>query len=79
MCEDFACSWNPAAWEKIPVITDLCLRVQRCTVQATGGAMVTLTLQEWVYLTCRAGNGTTFWMSIVHEAFWGSALASLQK
>lgn len=43
--EGFWVNWDQAAWEKL-IISDLCLRVQRCTVQAKGGAMGTLVLYE---------------------------------
>lgn len=46
LCEDYARACEPAVWEEIPVIADLCLRVHRCAVQTTGKVMGTLVLQE---------------------------------
>lgn len=54
---------EPAAWEEIPVIVDLCLRVQRCTLQATGKEMVTLVWQERTRWTERR---KTSWLPILH-------------
>lgn len=50
ICKDFAQTQDPATWEEIPVITDLCLRIQRCTVQATGRALGTMVIQKRVRL-----------------------------
>lgn len=38
LCEDFA--WTPdlVTWKEIPIITDMCLRIQRCVIQATHGS-----------------------------------------
>lgn len=46
--EDFAPTQDPVTWEEIPVITDLCLRVQCCVVQVTGKALGTMVLQKQV-------------------------------
>lgn len=43
---EFAQSRDPTAYADIPTVTDLCLRVQRSAVQATGRVMATMVLQE---------------------------------
>lgn len=84
LCEDVAQTQDPAAWEEIPVITDLCLRVQRCAVQATGRAMGTMVLQErarWLNLASLSDRekDDVLDMPIVPEGIFGSALASMQQ
>lgn len=84
LCEDFAQTQDPATWEEIPVITDLCLRVQRCAVQATGKAMGTTVLQErarWLNLASLSDREKedVLDMPIVPEGLFGSALASMQR
>jgi len=39
LCEDMANKPEPAVWDEITAITDICLRVQRCAVQATGQSL----------------------------------------
>lgn len=39
LCEDYVQAREPAAWEEIPMIADLCFRVQHSAVQATGKVM----------------------------------------
>lgn len=39
LCEDYVRAREPAAWEEIPMIANLCLCVQHCAVQATGKVM----------------------------------------
>lgn len=46
LCKDLVQTDDPITWEEIPVITDLCLRGQRCLVQATGKVLGTMVLQE---------------------------------
>ena len=41
LCEDFGQTRDPATWEEIPIIADLCLCVQCCALQATGREMGT--------------------------------------
>ena len=75
---------DPDAWEEIAVITDLCLRIQRVSVQATGKVMATLVLQErarWLSLanlTDRERDDILD-MPIVPEGIFGSALATMQQ
>ena len=84
LCEDFAETQDPVTWEEIPVITDLCLRVQRCAVQATGRAMGAMVLQErarWLNLANLSDRekDDVLDMPIVPEGIFGSALASMQR
>ena len=83
LCEDFGQTQDPAM-EEIPVVTDLCLRVQRCAVQATGRALGTMVLQErarWLNLANLSDRekDDVLDMPIVPEGIFGSALASMQR
>ncbi|XP_010764772.1 uncharacterized protein [Notothenia coriiceps] len=54
LCEDLSSKPGPAVWDEIAAITDICLRVQRCAVQATGKVMGIMVVQErarWLNLT----------------------------
>ena len=84
LCEDFTKAQDAATWEEIPVVADLCLRVQRCAVQATGKAMGTMVLQErarWLNLANLSDRekDDMLDMPIVPEGVFGSALASMQR
>ena len=84
LCEDFGQTQDPAMWEEIPVVTDLCLRVQRCAVQATGRALGTMVLQEQARFLNLANlsdreKDDVLDMPIVPEGIFGSALASMQR
>ena len=84
LCEDFVQTQDPVTWEEIPVITDLCLRVQRCAVQAAGRAMGAMVLQErarWLNLANLSDRekDDVLDMPIVPEGIFGSALASMQR
>lgn len=84
VCKDFAQARDPAMWEEIPVITDLCLHVQRCVVQATGKALGTMFLQErvwWLNLASLSDRekDNILDMPIVPEEIFGSAFASMQR
>ena len=84
LCEDFGQTQDPTTWEEIPVVTDMCLRVQRCAVQATGRALGTMVLQErarWLNLAnpnLSDREDDVLDMPIVPEGIFGSALASMQ-
>lgn len=78
LCEDFARTQDPATWEEIPVITDLCVRVQRCAVQTVGKVLGTMVLQEQASLSDREKDNVLN-MPIVQEGIFGSALASMQR
>ncbi|KAK5918339.1 hypothetical protein CgunFtcFv8_003112 [Champsocephalus gunnari] len=65
-------------------VTDICLRVQRCAVQATGKAMGIMVVQErarWLNLTNLPDREKedVLDMPIVPEGIFGSALASMQR
>lgn len=78
LCEDFARTQDPATWEEIPVITDLCVRVQRCAVQTVGKVLGTMVLQEQASLSDREKDNVLN-MPTVQEGIFGSALASMQR
>ncbi|KAK5927663.1 hypothetical protein CgunFtcFv8_012796 [Champsocephalus gunnari] len=54
LCEDLSSDSGPATLDEIAAVTDICLRVQRCAVQATGKVMGIMVVQErarWLNLT----------------------------
>lgn len=73
---------EPAVWEEIPVIADLCLRVHRCVVQTTGKAFLVLQESAWwlnlANLSDREKDDILD-MPIVPEGIFGSALASMHQ
>ena len=84
LCEDLAQTQDPATLEEVAVISDLCLRIQRCAVQATGKAMGSMVLQErarWLNLASLSDRekNDILDMPIVPEGVFGSALASMQR
>ncbi len=79
LCEDFARTQDPVTWEEIQVITDLCLRIQRCAVQATGRVLGTMVLQAQPRQPVRQRKDDILDMPIVPEGVFGSALASMQR
>ena len=73
-----------SAWYEITTIADICLRVQRCAVQAAGKCMSMLMLQErtrWLNLTNLSDREKEdiLDMPIVPEGVFSSALVSMQK
>lgn len=84
LCGDMATRPDPNVWEGITVITDICLRVQRCAVQATGKSMGMMVLQErarWPNLTdlSEREKEDILDMPIVPDGILGNALASMQQ
>lgn len=84
LCEDYAKTREPATWEDIPIVSDFCLRVQRCAVQATGKVMGTLVLQErarWLNLANLMDREKDDVMDspVVPEGIFRAALASMQQ
>ncbi|XP_029973330.1 uncharacterized protein LOC115407110 [Salarias fasciatus] len=82
--EDMATKPDPAVWDEITVITDICLRVQRCAVQATGKSLGTMVLQErarWLNLSNLSDREKEDMldMPITPDGIFGSALASMQQ
>ena len=82
--DDIADVPDCSAWDEITTIADICLRVQRCAVQAAGKCMSMLVLQErtrWLNLTNLSDREKEdiLDMPIVPEGIFGSALASMQK
>ena len=84
LCKDFGQSQDPATWEEIPVVTDLCLHVQCCAVQATGRALGVMVLQEraqqlnLAYLSDREKDDVLD-MPTVPEGIFGPTLALMQR
>ena len=84
LCADMTVKPEPAVWEEIMAITDICLRVQRCAVQATGKSLGMMVVQErarWLNLTNLPDREKedVLDMPIVPEGIFGSALASMQQ
>lgn len=82
--EDMSNVPNPAVWDDITTVSDICLRVQRCAVQAMGKCMAMLVLQErarWLNLTNLSDKEREdiLDMPVVPEGIFGSALASMQQ
>lgn len=82
MCADFSQSRNPVVFAAIPSVTDLCLHIQCCAVQATGEALGLLVLQErarWLTLANLSDRekDDILDMPIVPDEIFGSALASI--
>ncbi|KAK5933730.1 hypothetical protein CgunFtcFv8_014189 [Champsocephalus gunnari] len=83
LCEDMSSRPEPAVWDEIAAITDICLRVQRCAVQAMGKALGMMVVQErarWLNLADLPDREKedVLDMPIVPEGIFGSALASMQ-
>ncbi len=52
--DDMSTSPTPALWDKVSIVTDLCLCLHRCAVQASGRAMALMVSQErgrWLNLS----------------------------
>ena len=52
--DDMSTAPTPALWDELCVVTDLCLRLHRCAVQASGRAMALMVAQErarWLNLS----------------------------
>ncbi|KAK5904815.1 hypothetical protein CesoFtcFv8_006341 [Champsocephalus esox] len=84
LCEDLSSDSGPATLDEIAAVTDICLRVQRCAVQATGKVMGIMVVQErarWLNLTNLPDREKedVLDMPIVPEGIFGSALASMQR
>ena len=84
LCEDMANKPEPAVWDEITVITDICLRVQRCAVQATGKSLGMMVVQERARLLNLTNlpdreKEDILDMPIVPEGIFGTALASMQQ
>lgn len=82
--EDMSDVPNTSVWEDITTVTDICLRVQRCAVQAMGKCMAMLVLQErarWLNLANLSDKEKEdiLDMPVVSEGIFGSALASMQQ
>ncbi|KAK5906308.1 hypothetical protein CgunFtcFv8_002189 [Champsocephalus gunnari] len=84
LCEDLSGNPGAATLDEMAAVTDICLRVQRCAVQATGKAMGIMVVQErarWLNLTNLPDREKedVLDMPIVPEGIYGSALASMQR
>ncbi|KAK5909543.1 hypothetical protein CesoFtcFv8_003464 [Champsocephalus esox] len=82
--EDLSGSPGAATLDEMAAVTDICLRVQRCAVQATGKVMGIMVVQErarWLNLTNLPDREKedVLDMPIVPEGIFGSALASMQR
>ncbi len=84
LCKDMATKPDPVVWEEITVITDICLRVQRCAVQDTGKSMGMMVLQErarWLNLTNLSDREKVDILDMpnVPGGVFGTSLASMQQ
>ncbi|KAK5935061.1 hypothetical protein CgunFtcFv8_020456 [Champsocephalus gunnari] len=84
LCEDLSGNPGAATLDEMAAVTDICLRVQRCAVQATGKVMGIMVVQErarWLNLTNLPDREKedVLDMPIVPEGIFGSALASMER
>ncbi|KAK5882549.1 hypothetical protein CesoFtcFv8_021122 [Champsocephalus esox] len=84
LCEDLSGNPGVATLDEMAAVTDICLGVQRCAVQATDKVMGIMVVQErarWLNLTTLPDREKedVLDMPIVPEGIFGSALASMQR
>ncbi|KAK5930417.1 hypothetical protein CgunFtcFv8_026653 [Champsocephalus gunnari] len=84
LCEDLSGNPGAATLDEMAAVTDICLHVQHCAVQATGKVMGIMVVQErvrWLNLTNLPDREKedVLDMPVVPEGIFGSALASMQR
>ncbi|XP_041931407.1 LOW QUALITY PROTEIN: uncharacterized protein LOC121695003 [Alosa sapidissima] len=83
--EDFSSAPNqPAVWDEMCVVTDLCLQLHRCAVQTAGRAMALLVSQErarWLNLSSLSHKEKTQLLDVPVDpkGLFGPAVATMQK
>ncbi|XP_076137379.1 uncharacterized protein LOC143119644 [Alosa pseudoharengus] len=83
--EDFSSAPNqPAVWDEMCVVTDLCLRLHRCAVQTAGRAMALMVSQErarWLNLSSLSHKEKTQLLDVPVDpkGLFGPAVATMQK
>lgn len=82
--DDMSASPSPEMWDELCVVTDLCLRLHRCAVQACGRAMGVMVTQErarWLSLSSLSHRDKTELLDVPVDpkGLFGSAVATMQK
>lgn len=82
--EDISASLSSEVWDELCVVTDLCLRLHRCAVQACGRAMGVMVTQErarWLSLSSLSHREKTELLDVPVDpkGLFGSAVATMQK
>lgn len=82
--DDMSASPSPEMWDELCVVTDLCLRLHRCAVQACGRAMGVMVTQErarWLSLSSLSHREKTELLDVPVDpkGLFGSAVAAMQK
>lgn len=82
--DDISASPSTEMWDELCVVTDLCLRLHRCAVQACGRAMGVMVTQErarWLSLSSLSHREKTELLDVPVDpkGLFGSAVATMQK
>lgn len=82
--DDMSASPSTEMWDELCVVTDLCLRLHRCAVQACGRAMGVMVTQErarWLSLSSLSHREKTELLDVPVDpkGLFGSAVATMQK
>lgn len=82
--DDMSASPSTEMWDELCVVTDLCLRLHRCAVQACGRAMGVMVTQErarWLSLSSLSHREKTELLDVPVDpkGLFGSAVAAMQK
>ncbi|CAL9689451.1 unnamed protein product [Knipowitschia caucasica] len=82
--DDITASPSAEMWEELCVVTDLCLRLHKCAVQACGRAMGVMVTQEkarWLSLSSLSHRDKTEILDVPVDpkGLFGSAVATMQK
>ncbi len=76
--DDMSTSPTPALWDELCAVTDLCLHLHRCAVQASGRAMALMVVQErarWLNLS----SLQLLDVPLDWKGLFGPAVATMQK
>lgn len=82
--EELSASHSADVWEEVCVVTDLCLRLHRCSVQASGRAMALMVTQErarWLSLSSLSQKEKAHLLDVPVDpkGLFGPAVASMQR
>ena len=82
--EELTSAPSATVWEEVCVVTDLCLRLHRCAVQASGRAMALMVSQErarWLNLSSLSLKEKTQLLDVPVDpkGLFGPAVATMQK
>ena len=82
--DEMAGTMDRTLWDEVCVVTDLCLRLHRCAVQASGRAMSTMVTQErarWLNLSSLSYREKVQLLDVAVDpkGLFGPAMAALQR